>query len=419
MFARVQQKLNLLETSSHMHRRDREPSPALHSSTIGNNPNEAHTRRPPTPPRMDMTPTPDQTTSAPPNAELTLALQSIQTLVALMAKERAPTENLRNPTNNNGKSSSISKLVPLFLSFSDAYDHVERFKKICRAYEPLTETIKVAAFRLTLDDKAGIWFRTLKEDIVADFEYVIKDFLINFARRGNKWNPIDQLFALKQEATETIRDYIRRTKSLHHRCSPSDKMSDDPLMSRFINGLFDPTLQNFLIARMCRSFDEACTIVTTFKDSMSRLRIPTQAPTNNREKPLDSAPLPPPKPPRIEKSLAYAQRENVRCAVCHGHHTGHECPLLPQRRSQYCKWCKAFVMHSQENCWQAPNRRFSKTPMVEHPRSPPPLARPQLLAILPLQPTLPRIRARLAELEYATDNQTQVRGGVPDYEDAY
>ena len=86
---------------------------------------------------------------------------------------------------------SISKLVPHFIGFSNAYDHVERFKQICRAYEPLTNITKVAAFKLTLDDQAGIWFRTLNEDIVADFEYVIKDFLINFARRGNKWNPID------------------------------------------------------------------------------------------------------------------------------------------------------------------------------------------------------------------------------------
>ena len=31
---------------------------------------------------------------------------------------------------------------------------------------------------------------------------VIEDFLINFSSRGNKWNPIDQLFALKQEANE-------------------------------------------------------------------------------------------------------------------------------------------------------------------------------------------------------------------------
>ena len=54
--------------------------------------------------------------------------------------------------------------------------------------------------------------------------------------------------------------------------------------------------------------------------------------------------------------------------------------------------------------------------MVEHPRSPPPFSRPQLPAILPQQPPLPRIGTRLAELEYTTDNQTQVGGGTPEYE---
>ena len=76
-------------------------------------------------------------------------------------------------------------------------------------------------------------------------------------------------------------------------------------------------------------------------------------------------------------------------------------------------------MHSQENRWQAPNGRYGQTPMVEHPRSPPPLSRPQLPAILPQQPPLPRIGARLVELEYTTDNQAQVGGGAPDYEDSY
>jgi hypothetical protein len=139
------------------------------------------------------------------------------------------------------------------------------------------------------------------------------------------------------EANETVKDYIRHTKILHHRCSPSDKMSDDKLMSLFINGLFDPTLQNFLIAKMCRSFTEACMVVMTFEDSMSGLRIPTQAPTNNHEKPSNSTAPAPPRPPRIERALAYVQRENVRCVVYHGHHTGHECPLLHQRRPRYCK----------------------------------------------------------------------------------
>ena len=42
MVARVQQKLSLLEASSYMHHRDREPSPTPHLSATGNNPNEVH-----------------------------------------------------------------------------------------------------------------------------------------------------------------------------------------------------------------------------------------------------------------------------------------------------------------------------------------------------------------------------------------
>ena len=88
--------------------------------------------------------------------------------------------------NNNEKSVGISKLVPRFLGFGDAYDHLEQLKKISRVYEPIIEATKVAAFGLTLDDQADIWFRTLVEDIVIDFDFVIEDFLTNFAWHENK-----------------------------------------------------------------------------------------------------------------------------------------------------------------------------------------------------------------------------------------
>ena len=65
---------------------------------------------------------------------------------------------------------------------------------------------KVATFELTLVDQAWVWFRTLNKDIVTDF-------LTNFAPRGSKWNQIDQLFSLKQEASEMVKDYIRRMKT--------------------------------------------------------------------------------------------------------------------------------------------------------------------------------------------------------------
>ena len=63
-----------------------------------------------------------------------------------------------------------------------------------------------------------------------------------------------------------------------------NKMFDVNLMSRFINGIYDPTLQNFLIERMYGSFTEACSMamfgdwmglqvhVTKFQDDDSNLQ---------------------------------------------------------------------------------------------------------------------------------------------------
>ena len=105
---------------------------------------------------------------------------------------------------------------------------------------------KVAVFSITLDDESRIWFWTIVEGLMTYFDYVIEEFLTNFAWHVNKWNPIDQLFSLKLKVKETIGDYIHHTKSLQSRCNIGDKIFDNKLMSRFINGLYDLTLQNVL-----------------------------------------------------------------------------------------------------------------------------------------------------------------------------
>ena len=87
--------------------------------------------------------------------------------------------------------------MPHFLGFRDAYDHIEHFKQICQAYEPITEASKFMAFNLMYDNQARVWFRILNKDITTDFDYIIEDFLTNFSHGGNKWNPIYQLLSLK------------------------------------------------------------------------------------------------------------------------------------------------------------------------------------------------------------------------------
>ena len=78
-----------------------------------------------------------------------------------------------------------------------------------------------------------------------------RTFLTNFTQRGINGSPINQFFSLEQEGKETVKDYIHHTKCLHNHCNPGDKMTNDKLMNQFINRLYGPTLQNFLIAHMC------------------------------------------------------------------------------------------------------------------------------------------------------------------------
>ena len=87
--------------------------------------------------------------STTPNTELAIALIHLDLRVE---KEHAFTDNQRPPRNDFGKSASISKLVPCFIGFGDAYDYVDCFKQICRSYEPIMESTKVTTVALMLND---------------------------------------------------------------------------------------------------------------------------------------------------------------------------------------------------------------------------------------------------------------------------
>ena len=144
----------------------------------------------------------------------------VTTLVSMMEKEQAIVDDPRPPNNDCGKSASISKWVPCFLRFGGAYNQIEYFIQISRAYEPITEAI---------------------------------------SKCHDQAEPITEI---KCQMTNWWPSWT------HNR----DKMPDDKLMSRFINDLFHLTLQNFLIARMWWSFTKTCTIIMTF-DDVAEIRV--------------------------------------------------------------------------------------------------------------------------------------------------
>ena len=132
-------------------------------------------------------------------------------------------------------------MSPLLSRIRGCCDHVEQFKQSLDA-------IRVATFKLTLGDQASICFQTRSKNLSPNANYIVKDFLTNFTRRGI--NGFNQFFSHKQEGKETIKDYIHHTTRLHSPCNPGDKMTNDKLMNQFINKFYSPTLQKKLIAHV-------------------------------------------------------------------------------------------------------------------------------------------------------------------------
>ena len=108
-----------------------------------------------------------------------------------MEKERHTTKGQRHPSTDCGKNTAISKQVPHFLRFVDANDHVEHFKQVSRAHEPIIEVTKVETFGLMLDDHADIWFDILTEDIVTILITLSwrKQSLSGISKKGARTDP--------------------------------------------------------------------------------------------------------------------------------------------------------------------------------------------------------------------------------------
>ena len=81
------------------------------------------------------------------------------------------------------------------------------------AREPILETTLIADFRLMLGEKARRWFRTLSKEVLNDFSIEKENIFQKRLIVGIKWNPVDLLLLLKQEATKSLSDYIIHDKT--------------------------------------------------------------------------------------------------------------------------------------------------------------------------------------------------------------
>ena len=55
----------------------------------------------------------------------------------------------------------------------------------------------------------------------------------------------------RPRVNDIIYNYTKWAKYLNNRLDPSDKLSDNKLMSRFITEQYDIVVKNFLIAYLC------------------------------------------------------------------------------------------------------------------------------------------------------------------------
>ena len=73
--------------------------------------------------------------------------------------------------NDSGWSTQTNKMLLKFTWHNDAYENIEWFNLIIRAYEPITNGTKVVTFTLILDNQGEVWFRVMSEDTCRDYTW--------------------------------------------------------------------------------------------------------------------------------------------------------------------------------------------------------------------------------------------------------
>ena len=119
----------------------------------------------------------------------------------------------------------------------------------------------VQGFGLTLEGKALLWFQSLGNSVLYDFEVLIAAFIREHTKMGIQHNTLTQILDLKKKEKETVQDAIGRLKALILRCPPREMPKEDCLISCFLESLRDRNLymqlfdQNHVKLRKC--FDDA------------------------------------------------------------------------------------------------------------------------------------------------------------------
>lgn len=194
-------------------------------------------------------------------------------------------------------------------------------------------------FSLTLDDKAGKWYRTLKPEEKRNMANFKDEFILAFAKQGPKWGLASQLHLAKRKNGESMWDFIYQLNHLNSRCQPVKRFRNDQLLDRCINGMNHKELYNSMIMQGITTLDNTIARVIQLEDNLEMkdsVNTPSTASATKSTK--DDA------SPPIEQVVArYLQRmgyvnrnqpqgeptqELVYCSIFHGEHPTRECPTL-------------------------------------------------------------------------------------------
>ena len=160
----------------------------------------------------------------------------------------------------------VSDIVPPKYSGNDSPDlWLPKFNAYV-AFKGYNDRQRRNLFGLFMKGNAELWFATLHDDILENWNDLVEAFLLQFHHGKPRWKLDNELDSLRQQHGESVQEYAIRVKHMCHQC----QRNQDELLSRFIQGLC-PSIMKFTVTNNPVDFEQACAFARRFEiiDSLS------------------------------------------------------------------------------------------------------------------------------------------------------
>ncbi|KAG6472847.1 hypothetical protein ZIOFF_070325 [Zingiber officinale] len=233
---------------------------------------------------------------------------------------------------------------------TDPDDHLGKFDNTATLHQ-YTDGVKCRVFLTTLLGSAHRWFRRLPDGSITSFKDFRTAFLHHFACSRRYQKTSVSLFAIKQEARESLRAYIQRFNKV---AMDIPTATSETMMNAFTQGLVDGDFFRSLIRKPPRDYDHMLHRANEY------INVEEAQTARKKETPAERAP-----PAERKPHAAHQPPRGPRAETIRTHPRPHVQEVAAERPKTKKRWTPMFCSFHRTDTHNT--RDCRSLPLIAHP----------------------------------------------------